>query len=423
MRVPTLVTTAKARSLRDLPAERIVVGDLDDLEREAKAEHVHLVVANSHAASIAERLSAPLLRVGIPQHDVIGAHAKAWIGYQGSRQALFLRRDSSEARPPRDEALHVHLPASRPGDPRRPQRHRHRPPHRRRNPRMIRVAFASDDVRTVNLHFGAAEQFVLYDIRPGIGELVGVGRFVKARMKGANAERGPDELPPPPDAEDRMTEDKVKAKIDFLRVRSCAGVYAAKVGVSSIRRLLEAGIQPVMVNKGFSIEELLNEVSLAMACGGISLGRARHVPPSSDRHRPGRRPARFRPNRTSRAHYVDRRFRLRFLRSLPRMSAMASPTVPSPVLPRPRGSRSDAHVHLSTQKKLYDFTYCDTGECRVSVLPFLHDISTILTQDGDLHEALASLLQLMEQRMNIVRGMVTLCDGSRARSPSIRALG
>lgn len=135
---------------------------------------------------------------------------------------------------------------------------------------MIRVAFASDDVRTVNLHFGAAEQFVLYDIRPGIGELVGVGRFVKARMKGANAERGPDELPPPPDAEDRMTEDKVKAKIDFLRVRSCAGVYAAKVGVSSIRRLLEAGIQPVMVNKGFSIEELLNEVSLAMACGGIS---------------------------------------------------------------------------------------------------------------------------------------------------------
>ena len=131
---------------------------------------------------------------------------------------------------------------------------------------MIRVAFASDDRRSVNLHFGAAEQFVVYDVSPGFAELVGVGRFVKARMKGVNAERRTDDAVT--DGEEKMTEDKVVAKIEFLR--SCAGVYAAKIGSSSIKRLMQADIQPIIVTTGFAIEELLNEVSLALACGGLS---------------------------------------------------------------------------------------------------------------------------------------------------------
>jgi nitrogen fixation protein NifX len=133
---------------------------------------------------------------------------------------------------------------------------------------MIRVAFASDDCQFVNQHFGAAEQFVLYDVVPGAAQLVGVGRFIKARMKGAHAEKNPDDPPAPPEGEERMSEDKVIAKIEFLR--SCAGVYAAKVGTSSIKRLMEADIQPISVGKGFPIEDLLNEVSLALACGGLS---------------------------------------------------------------------------------------------------------------------------------------------------------
>ena len=131
----------------------------------------------------------------------------------------------------------------------------------------LRIAFASDDLATVNLHFGASEQFVLYDVIPGEAKLVGVGQFVKARMKGVNAERHPDDPPPPPD-EEVMTEDTVTAKLEFLA--DCACVYAAKIGTSSIKRLMIADIQPIIVNKGFPIVELLNEVSLAMACGGLS---------------------------------------------------------------------------------------------------------------------------------------------------------
>lgn len=146
---------------------------------------------------------------------------------------------------------------------------------------MIRVAFASDDRQHVNLHFGAAEQFVLYDVSPGIAQFVGLGCFIKARMKGVNAEHPADE-PPPLDEEERMSEDKVIAKIEFLS--SCSGVYAAKIGMSSIKRLMQTNIQPIIVNKGFPIIDLLNEVSLAMACGGLSwVERAlRHPKPLDD---------------------------------------------------------------------------------------------------------------------------------------------
>jgi nitrogenase molybdenum-iron protein NifN len=84
-----MVTTARIPALADLPTKRIVVGDLDDLEREAIAHSAQLLLANSHAVALSGRLGVPLLRVGFPQHDLIGAHAKTWIGYVGTRQTLF----------------------------------------------------------------------------------------------------------------------------------------------------------------------------------------------------------------------------------------------------------------------------------------------------------------------------------------------
>jgi nitrogenase molybdenum-iron protein NifN len=88
IRVPTAVTT-HGPAFAPSAVGRIVVGDLDDFERESKAHSVQLLLANSHAAGIAKRLRLPLLRVGFPQHDYIGCHAKSWIGYPGSRQTLF----------------------------------------------------------------------------------------------------------------------------------------------------------------------------------------------------------------------------------------------------------------------------------------------------------------------------------------------
>lgn len=123
---------------------------------------------------------------------------------------------------------------------------------------MLRIAFASNDRATVNLHFGGAESLVLYDVSPGRADLVGVGEFIKAEHVGEQGRKGLA----------GTREDKVLVKLDFLQ--GCHAVYAASIGTSSIRRLMASGIQPIIVDNGHDIVDLLNEVSLALVHGGLS---------------------------------------------------------------------------------------------------------------------------------------------------------
>lgn len=146
---------------------------------------------------------------------------------------------------------------------------------------MIKVAFASNDRVNVNLHFGAADTLVVYDVSPGYAELLGVGEFVKVDMKGENRlkalstnEETANVVDLQLSAEElerlaaKPPEDKVIAKLEFLD--GCSAIYAASIGTSSIKRLIAAGIQPIIVGTGQTIEDLLNEVSLALHCGGLS---------------------------------------------------------------------------------------------------------------------------------------------------------
>ena len=140
---------------------------------------------------------------------------------------------------------------------------------------MIKIAFASTDTSHVDLHFGAAERFVIYDVSPGQAELVAVGEFVPKEMKGElrfHAISEPVEAPAyepmeiAVDDPDKPKEDKVAVKLEFLR--DCAAVYAASIGTSSIKRLVGAGIQPIIVDNKREIVACLNEVSLALR-GGV----------------------------------------------------------------------------------------------------------------------------------------------------------
>lgn len=145
---------------------------------------------------------------------------------------------------------------------------------------MIKVAFASSDQKNVDLHFGAASNLIIYDISPGYAELVSIGRFAEVNMKGENRFKSLShtnesqiiDLHMSPEEIERLThkppEDKVIAKLDYLQ--GCAAVYAASIGTSSIKRLIMAGLQPIIVGTGQTVEELLNEVSLALHCGGLS---------------------------------------------------------------------------------------------------------------------------------------------------------
>lgn len=88
-KIVTAVASAQAPRLASLPFAEAHVGDLEDFERLSRSHGARLLLANSHADEIARRLDAPLLRVGFPLYDEVGAHAKARVGYRGSRATLF----------------------------------------------------------------------------------------------------------------------------------------------------------------------------------------------------------------------------------------------------------------------------------------------------------------------------------------------
>jgi nitrogenase molybdenum-iron protein NifN len=87
--VVAAVSPVFAAVLRRVHARAVKIGDLEELERIAKAERAELVIGNSHAAESARRLGVPLLRAGFPQYDLFGGYQRTWIGYRGIRQALF----------------------------------------------------------------------------------------------------------------------------------------------------------------------------------------------------------------------------------------------------------------------------------------------------------------------------------------------
>jgi len=83
------VSPVNAPVLQDAAVDSVKIGDLDDLEKIARAEGAEVLITNTHGEQSAERLGIPLLRAGLPQYDRLGGHHKVWIGYRGSRQTLF----------------------------------------------------------------------------------------------------------------------------------------------------------------------------------------------------------------------------------------------------------------------------------------------------------------------------------------------
>jgi len=57
-----------------------------------------------------------------------------------------------------------------------------------------------------------------------------------------------------------------------------------------------------------------------------------------------------------------------------------------------------------------EFSHCFTGECRVSILPTLYQISQIITSHRDFSGSLPLILHVMQQQLKMRRGMLTLCD-------------
>lgn len=83
------VTTQPTGTLSELPAERVIIGDFEDLEDQIlESAGCELILANSNGRQAAARLSIPLFRVGFPVFDRLGAAHQVSVGYRGTRDLI-----------------------------------------------------------------------------------------------------------------------------------------------------------------------------------------------------------------------------------------------------------------------------------------------------------------------------------------------
>jgi nitrogenase molybdenum-iron protein NifN len=85
--VEAAVTTTQSPVLAKVPADEVLIGDLEDLE--ARAAGCDLIVTHSHGRQMSERLGVPLYRYGLPTFDRLGAAHKVSVGYRGARGLIF----------------------------------------------------------------------------------------------------------------------------------------------------------------------------------------------------------------------------------------------------------------------------------------------------------------------------------------------
>ena len=81
------ISTTKSAAHALLPAETVMLGDLEDLEQ--GAADCDLLITHSHGRQAAERLGKPLLRIGFPVFDRIGNAHRCQVGYRGTMALVF----------------------------------------------------------------------------------------------------------------------------------------------------------------------------------------------------------------------------------------------------------------------------------------------------------------------------------------------
>ncbi len=86
--VAQAVAAAPSPVLERVPARDVSIGDFADVEArltEGGGGARHLLIANAHAAPIAERTGVKLIRHGFPVFDRLGAAQRLGVGYRGTR--------------------------------------------------------------------------------------------------------------------------------------------------------------------------------------------------------------------------------------------------------------------------------------------------------------------------------------------------
>jgi len=249
--VSACVVPARAEVLGDLPVDAVKIGDLEDLESMARDAGVELIIGNSHCVQSAARLGVPVLRAGFPQFDVLGGFRKTWMGYAGTRDALFeignlmltVEKGEVEPMPPCMRKRRRMRRAAMAID--RHLRVLNGSTEESTMVNGIKVAFASTDMRHVDQHFGSAKAFVMYAVDLENATMTDAVEF------GALAQDG--------------NEDKLDAKIEALQ--GCAAVYVQAIGGSALSKLARIGVVPQKVQPQTPIAQLVEDLQGELRAG------------------------------------------------------------------------------------------------------------------------------------------------------------
>ena len=130
----------------------------------------------------------------------------------------------------------------------------------------MKVAFATQDLKRVDAHFGWAKNIAVYEISPAGHALVEAVQFDGDLQEDGN-------------------EDKLAPKIEAIK--DCAILYVAAIGGSGAARVVASNIHPMKVNQPEEIADLLVKL------GDVLKGTSAAVAAQGDAEGQGTR-ARFR---------------------------------------------------------------------------------------------------------------------------------
>lgn len=108
----------------------------------------------------------------------------------------------------------------------------------------MKVAFATQDLATVNAHFGWAKHIMVYEVSPERHAYVETHNFAGDLQEDGN-------------------EDKLTPKIEAIK--ECVILYVAAIGGSGAARVIAQKIHPVKVKEPEPITEILKKLQAVLA--------------------------------------------------------------------------------------------------------------------------------------------------------------
>jgi nitrogen fixation protein NifX len=108
----------------------------------------------------------------------------------------------------------------------------------------MKIAFATQDHKHVDAHFGWAKNIAIYDVSP-------------------NGHRFVEEVAFNGDLQEDGDEDKLSPKLEAIK--DCAILYVAAIGGSGAARVVASRVHPIKVNEPEAIDAILDKLQVVLA--------------------------------------------------------------------------------------------------------------------------------------------------------------